>query len=145
MIQKGEHVLLLNRPSSKGHPGYIAPGGKIDFPENPADGAIREVKEETGLTVKKMVFKGISEFVNEKDRQRYIVFNYLATETEGELLKHPPEGELVWVKKEEATSLPMQPWFKDRFPYFFQRETFEIYHRWSGEGNEKTKELVRES
>ncbi|WP_442893605.1 8-oxo-dGTP diphosphatase [Bacillus sp. 2205SS5-2] len=145
MIQRDDEVLLMNRPDSKGFPGYIAPGGKIDFPENPAVGAIREVKEETGLEVKSLIFKGISEFVNEKEAERYMVFNYLATKVEGQILDNPPEGELTWVKREEATTLPMQSWFKHRFPYFFQEETFEIYRSWSGIEHEKAKEYIRES
>lgn len=52
MIQDGNNILLLNRPIEKGFPGYIAPGGKVDFPESIVGGAIREVREETGLIVK---------------------------------------------------------------------------------------------
>ncbi len=34
MIQDGTKVLLMNRPDKKGFPGYIAPGGKVEFPES---------------------------------------------------------------------------------------------------------------
>lgn len=62
MIQDGNRILLLNRPSEMGFPGYIAPGGKVDFPESIVDGAIREVKEETGLVVKDIAYKGLIEY-----------------------------------------------------------------------------------
>ncbi|GIO60987.1 hypothetical protein [Paenibacillus cineris] len=46
---------------------------------------------------------------------------------EGELLAAPPEGELRWVTIEDALELPMQPWFRKRFPLFFEKGTFEIH------------------
>lgn len=43
LVQDGDKVLLLNRPSKKGFPGYIGAGGKVDLPESLTEGAIREV------------------------------------------------------------------------------------------------------
>ena len=40
MIKDGNRILLLNRPDHLGFPGYIAPGGKVDFPESIVDGGI---------------------------------------------------------------------------------------------------------
>lgn len=56
-----------------------------------------------------------------------MVFNYVATSFEGELLQQPPEGELKWIPISEAMNYPMQPWFKRRFPLFFEEGTFEIF------------------
>ena len=130
MIRKGDQVLLVNRPDQKGFPGYIAPGGKVDFPESIVNGAIREVREETGLIVKDIMYKGLDEFCEPNKGLRYMVFNYLATSFEGEILKEPPEGELRWVHMDEALNLPMQDWFKRRFPLFFQPGTFEMSFVW---------------
>lgn len=141
LIHDGSRVLLINRPDKKGHPGYIGPGGKIELSESPSEGAIREVFEETGLRVSGLVYKGLDEFVVPSRNFRYMVFNYIATSYEGELMHNPPEGELHWVSITEAMSLPMQPWFKRRFPYFFEDGTFEIHVEWDEE-NERT---IRES
>ncbi|MGM0851359.1 MAG: 8-oxo-dGTP diphosphatase [Bacillota bacterium] len=141
MIQRGDKVLLLNRPERKEYPGYIAPGGKVDFPESPAAGAIREVREETGLHVEKLRYKGLDEYVVPENRFRYIVYNYLAYETSGELIDNPPEGDLVWVPKTEALDLPMQPFFKRKFPLFFEEGTFEIHTSWDG-SDKKTAEVT---
>ena len=143
IVQDGDKVLLLNRPSKMGFPGYLGAGGKVDFPESLTEGAIREVWEETGLKVKDLVYKGLDEYVDPKQNYRYMVFNYLAKSFEGELLKNPPEGELIWVPIKEALNLSMQPWFKRRFPLFFEEGTFEIYEIWDEENQIILKETVK--
>jgi len=143
LIQDDDYVLLLNRPNRRGFPGYIGPGGKIEIPESPSEGAIREVWEETGLIVKDLIFKGIDEYVDAKSNYRYMVFNYLATSYEGSLLENPPEGELAWVPIQEALALPMQAWFKRRFPLFFEEGTFEIHEVWDEEIQTTLTETVK--
>ncbi len=130
MIQRNNDALLIKRPDHRGFPGYIAPGGKVDFPESILQAAIRESKEETGLHVSNLIFKGLDEYVNPKENVRYMVFNYWTDSFEGELLLNPPEGELLWVPIDEALNLPMQDWFKERFPLFFEKGTFEIQRVW---------------
>ncbi|UVI30872.1 8-oxo-dGTP diphosphatase [Paenibacillus spongiae] len=143
LVTDGSRVLLINRPDSRGFPGYIGPGGKVDFPESLTDGAVREVLEETGLRVSGLVYKGLDEYVVPSTGFRYMVFNYTATVFEGELLHQPPEGELEWVPISEALELPMQPWFKRRFPYFFEKGTFEIHVEWDEDNNRPIRETVK--
>lgn len=130
MVVENERILLINRPDQRGFPGYIAPGGKVEFPESIVEGAIREVKEETGLKVKDITYKGLSEFCDPHANLRYMVFNYLATSFEGELLDDPPEGELLWAHMNELDDLPMQEWFRERIPLFFREGTFEKHAVW---------------
>lgn len=142
VVQEGK-VLLIERPPEKGFPGFIGAGGKVEYPESIAEGAIREVKEETGLTVTKLIYKGLDEFTDLSDNLRYMVFNYVAVEFEGELLEDPPEGKLKWVPIEEALALPMQDWFRERFPLFFGEGTFEVHKRWDGVQEKALQESVR--
>jgi len=59
LVIDGDRVLLIKRPASRDFPGFIGPGGKIDFPESPAQGAIREVWEETGRATERLSLYGI--------------------------------------------------------------------------------------
>ncbi len=137
MIQRNNEILLIKHPDHRGFPGYIAPGGKVDFPKSIVQAAIREVKEETGLLVSNLTFKGLDEYVNPKGNVRYMVFNYWTDSFEGELLLNPPEGELLWIPIDTALKLPMQTWFKERFPLFFETGTFEIQRVWDNELNKQ--------
>ncbi|MEK3886340.1 8-oxo-dGTP diphosphatase [Bacillus sp. FSL K6-3431] len=125
MIQDGDKVLLLNRQHDH-FKGFIPPGGKVEFPEGFVEEAIREVREETGLEVSNLIFKGISEYVNPKAKVSYMMFNYLTKDFQGKLLENPPEGKLYWVKIDEVSDLPMQEDIRLRFHLFFEPGTFEI-------------------
>jgi len=147
IIRDGNQILLINRPKEQGFPGYIAPGGKVDFPESIVDGAIREVKEETGLTVKGIHYKGLIEFCEINSGLRYMVFHYLVTSFEGELLEHPPEGELLWADIDHLNELPMQDWFRERLSLFFEPGVFEISTIWDKENDldlHKTNQIYKQ-
>ena len=100
--------------------------GKFEKNETPEECVIREVFEETGLTLKKYTYKGLVTFVNTKYETEYI-FVYTATDFSGEII-NCPEGTLKWVKKNEIFELNL--WDGDK--YFLekllnnQKETFSI-------------------
>jgi 8-oxo-dGTP diphosphatase len=144
MIKNGDHVLLLDRQHDQ-FKGFIPPGGKVDFPESFTDSAIREVKEETGLMVKNLQFKGIYEYVNPEKNDRYIIFNYLTTTFSGTLLEDSPEGKPVWVHLDDVQNLPMQTSIKRRFPLFFQEGTFEIQIVWDELKNQEGQVIIKKT
>lgn len=138
MIQNENKVLLLDRQHDN-FKGFIPPGGKVEFPESIVESAIREVKEETGLDVSNLIYKGLYEYVNPVANDRYMIFNYITKDFKGELLEDAPEGQPIWVNIEDAYNLPMQKSTQRRFPLFFEDGTFEIHVEWNHIENKEGK------
>ncbi|MCW4050423.1 MAG: 8-oxo-dGTP diphosphatase [Candidatus Bathyarchaeota archaeon] len=95
--------LLLQRKSSGrfGEGKWNGPGGKLKPGETPRDGVIREVQEETGLTVSDLSERGIVEFFfGEKPEPDWVVHIFLTNSYSGEV-KASEEGELKWFSLDE--------------------------------------------
>ena len=99
MIQDGSKVLVEDK-RSKWADGIIFPGGHVEEHEPIVDSIIREVREETGLTIEEPQLCGIKEWINE-DGSRYIVFLFKADHFSGELVSSS-EGQVFWMEKEEV-------------------------------------------
>lgn len=128
-IKKDDYVLLLNRQHDD-YSGWIQPGGKVEFPETFFDAAIREVKEETGLTVKNLVIKGFSGFHNPDKPEHYLYVDFLCDDFEGTILEHSSEGKPKWFHINDIPWNDMQEDIRDRLPLYWRKGSFERIHFW---------------
>ena len=106
-IEKDEKYLMLHRvkkENDENHNKWIGVGGKFEPGESPEECLCREVKEETGLTLKEYSYRGIVTFVSDIWGTEYMHL-FTATDFEGELTPDCDEGELVWVPKAEIENL----------------------------------------
>lgn len=86
---------------------WIGVGGKFEPFESPEDCAIREVREETGVTLTNYRYRGIVTFLLGELTEYMHLFT--ATEWTGEMIEGDAcnEGVLEWVPKEQVRDLPI--------------------------------------
>lgn len=99
MIYDGHGNVLVEEKIGKDHKGLIFPGGHVETNESVAESMIREIKEETGLTISNLQFCGIKDWI-ELDGSRYIVFLY-KTNTYSGNIQSSSEGEIFWMPLED--------------------------------------------
>ena len=112
-IEKEGAYLMLHRikkEQDENRDKWIGVGGKFEDKESPEDCVLREVKEETGLTLTDYRYRGIVTFVSDVWPCEYMHL-FTATGFEGEI-KECDEGVLEWLPKEQLYALPM--WAGDR-------------------------------
>ena len=118
-----EHqVLLGQRKSVHGFGCWCSPGGHLEFGETTEQAAIREVKEETGLTLDAYRLRGVVTFDSDAWPTEYM-FLYTADEFHG-TMSECNEGTLEWVPKEEVYNLPIWEGDKIFFRLLEERESF---------------------
>ena len=93
LVHRGGLLLLQNRVKKDGR-GYALPGGHVEPDESIVQATIREMKEETGLTILQPQLCGVKQFPIENGR--YLVFLFKTDKFTGELISSE-EGEMKWV------------------------------------------------
>ena len=107
-IERDGQYLMLHRVSKKNDVNkdkWIGVGGHFEGTESPEDCLLREVKEETGLTLTSWQFRGIVTFVCDDYPVEFMCL-YTADGFEGQL-KDCDEGRLEWVDKKRLMDLEL--------------------------------------
>lgn len=99
MISDGKGNVLVEDRKDPSWPGICFPGGHVEPGEAFTDSVVREVFEETGLTIRDPRLCGVKQFPTENGA-RYVVFFYKATQFSGQI-KSSDEGDVFWVPREQ--------------------------------------------
>jgi len=105
-LQNNQTLMLYrNKKENDYHKGkWNGLGGKLEPGETPEECAIRELKEESGFTVKNPNLRGLITFPNFDGVDDWYVFIFTITDYTGKLIDSP-EGRLEWIPNDKLTSL----------------------------------------
>lgn len=118
MVKNKDQVLVLDR-NDPVWPGLTFPGGHVEAHESFHDSVVREVKEETGLTISHPQLVGVKQFYDHND-ERYLVFFYIAEQFSG-TVKESDEGKLIWMSAKELKKQKLAYNFDHDLPVFFEQ------------------------
>ena len=107
MISDGNGNILVEDRKDPDWPGICFPGGHVEPGEAFTESVIREVWEETGLTISDPRLCGIKQFPT-KSGARYVVLFYRATKFSGQI-HSSDEGEVFWIPQDQLQNYACVP------------------------------------
>lgn len=124
-IERNERYLMMHRVKKErdiNKDKWVGVGGHFEVDESPEECLLREVKEETGLSLLSWQLRGIITFICDKQQTEYM-FLYTSDEYSGEL-GECNEGNLEWVEKSQVYELPIWEGDKIFFRLLEERHPF---------------------
>lgn len=114
MIENKKGQILVQDRQKTDWPGWTFPGGHVEANESILAATIREIKEETGLTIEP-VLMGTAEWNHLEKEERELAFLYTAKTEE----EPSADSNLFWVSKEELHTQRLAGTLNNLLPIFF--------------------------
>lgn len=145
MIEDLENNKVLVQVRNKNDwDGISFPGGHVEKGESIVLSVIREVKEETGLSISNVVPCGFKDWYDFKKKKRYMVLFFKTTCFQGELLKASNEGENKWMSIEEIYANSTAPDFLEMLDIFVgKNNTCEFFYEDTQDDDENKRWLKK--
>lgn len=131
MLEDGNGNILVEDRKDPDWPGICFPGGHVEPGESFTQAAVREMQEETGLTVLDPRLCGVKQFQTNSDA-RYVVFFYKATRWTG-TIQSSDEGEVFWIARKDLSKYYTVSDFADMIKVMDSEELNEFYYYRDGE------------
>ena len=124
------NVVVQNRTASD-WPGLTFPGGHVEQGESFTEAVIREVYEETGLSVKNLSLCGIKDWI-QADGSRYVGLLYKTSSFSGEL-RSSSEGDVVWMKLTDMHGPDLAEGMDKMLELFLNEDLSELFYYKKGD------------
>lgn len=126
MVYDENGNILVQDRKNPDWPGLTFPGGHVEPGESFVESVIREVWEETGLTVENPVLCGAKQFQT-KQNERYVVLFYKASRFTGEI-RSSDEGDVFWIPRDTLKNYTLANDFEDMVRIFESESLSEFYY-----------------
>lgn len=127
MVEDGKGNVLVQNRLDPNWSGVVYPGGHVEAGESITASVIREIREETGLTIENPTLCGVKQFWLDNG-VRYIVFLFRADKFAGEL-HGSEEGDAFWLPREELFEHQTVESFEGLVHVFETPECSEVYYK----------------
>lgn len=133
MVYDGNNILLQDRVK-KDWQGLTFPGGHVEKEESFVQAVIREIYEETGLTISEPKLCGVKQFQTDED-ERYIVLLFKTDKFEGTLVSSE-EGEMRWIDRNSLNNCKLVDDFMELLKVFDSDSYSEFMYERSKSGDD---------
>lgn len=120
---------LMQERRDKDYPGVIFPGGHVEANESFHDSIIREIREETGLTIEAPRLHAVRHWA--EDGTHYVILMYTADRYSG-ALHSSSEGRAFWATREEVAQMTQVSDLPDMIAAYDDPDCSECYYRDDG-------------
>ena len=140
--RENDKILVLDKVKKHGWEGLTFVGGHVEEGEVLYDSCVREVFEETGLTVKNLKLKGTVSWIDEIKDKRELGFLYYTEDFSGELIENNDEGTLSWFGIDEFRNADGKSYSIDKILDLFLNDDYsELIVKWNKNDEVETEEF----
>ncbi len=124
VIRRG-HVLLVKRKFQPNRGLWALPGGLVEVGESVQEAVLREIKEETGLTVRLVGLFDVGTDIHLDDRSKpryhYVLIDFIAMPVSGRVRLNDESSAYGWFSSAEIEKLKMSRGTRDVLQSYFGR------------------------
>tara|TARA_R110000744_G_scaffold34878_3_gene81028 strand:+ start:1988 stop:2446 length:459 start_codon:yes stop_codon:yes gene_type:complete len=107
---RGDDVLLIRRGTKPLAGDWSIPGGRLEFGERTADGALRELHEETGITARLVGLVDVVDAIftsrqSGETHRHFVLFDYAAIWEAGDPVAGDDADHAEWISPDRLESL----------------------------------------